>query len=72
MELTLPTPSYILGAIIFGLVGYVAFRHGRKSSRLEMTLCGIALMLYPYAVSQTWVLWAVGLALTAWAFFTWK
>ena len=72
MDLTLPTPSYILGAIIFGIVGYVVFRHGRKSSRLAMTLCGIALMLYPYAVSQTWVLWVEGLALTAWAVFTWK
>lgn len=72
MGLTLPTPWYILGAIVFGIVGYVAFRRGRKSSKAELTWVGVALMLYPYAVSQTWLLWLVGLGLTGWVYFKWN
>ena len=63
LGLTLPSPAYIFGAILFGIVGYVAFRRGRKTSRPVLTWTGVALMLYPYAVSQTWLLWAVGVAL---------
>jgi hypothetical protein len=71
MGLTLPSPAYILGAIIFGIIGYAAFRHGRKFARTEMTIAGVVLMLYPYAISETWMLWAVGAALTAWVFVKW-
>jgi len=63
MGLTLPSPAYLVGAILFGIVGYVAFRRGRKISRPVLTWTGVALMLYPYAVTQTWLLWAVGVAL---------
>lgn len=58
-----PSPACIVGAVVFGIVGMLAFRHGRRGhQRLTMWL-GVALMLYPYAVSQTWALYAVGLAL---------
>jgi hypothetical protein len=72
MGLTLPSPAYILGSIIFGIFGYIAFRHGRKSSKIDMTIAGVALMVYPYAVSETWMLWAVGVALTGWVFAKWQ
>nr|WP_116607648.1 hypothetical protein [uncultured Albidiferax sp.] len=72
MGLTLPSPAYILGAIIFGLVGFAAFRHGRKASRRDLTFAGLGLMLYPYAVAQTWLLWLVGAALTAWVVWKWN
>lgn len=54
--LVLPSPAYIAGAILFGLIGYVAFRRGRKTSTASLTWTGVALMLYPYAVPQTWLL----------------
>jgi hypothetical protein len=72
MGLTLPSPLYILGSILFGIVGYVAFRHGRKSSRTDMTIAGVALTLYPYVVSETWMIWAVGAALSGWVFAKWQ
>ncbi len=72
MGLTLPGPLYILGSIVFGIIGYVAFRHGRKSSRLEMTMVGVALMIFPYAVSETSILWAIGCGLTAWLYAKWQ
>jgi apolipoprotein N-acyltransferase len=65
LGLELPSPAYMLGAIAFGLVGLVAFRRGRRLKRPRTLWLGVALMLYPYAISRTWLLYAVGLALCA-------
>ncbi|MDO8264531.1 MAG: hypothetical protein Q7T21_15100 [Gallionella sp.] len=70
--LVLPSPAYILGAILFGIVGYVAFRRGRKASTSALTWTGIALMMYPYVVPQTWLLWVVGIALSGWLYAKWN
>ncbi len=72
MGLVLPSPSYIVGAIFFGIIGYVVFRRGRKSERSVLTWSGAALMLYPYAVSETWLLWAIGAGLCGWVYYQWN
>jgi hypothetical protein len=72
MGLTLPSPAYLVGVLLFSIVGYVAFRHGRKAERKDHICVGLALMLYPYAVSQTWLLWLVGAVLTAWMVWKWN
>jgi hypothetical protein len=72
LGLVLPSPAYIFGAILFGIVGYVAFRRGRKAARPVLTWTGVTLMVYPYAVSQTWLLWVVGVALCAWLCIKWN
>lgn len=64
LGLVLPTPAYILGAILFGIIGWFAYRRGRKTSVSVLTWAGVALMLYPYGVSETWMLWLVGVALS--------
>ncbi len=63
--LTLPSPAYIFGAVMFGLVGYAAFRMGRKQQRVRAVWIGVALMLYPYLISQTWLMYVVGTVLCA-------
>lgn len=65
LGLTLPSPAYIFGAILFGLIGFAAFRMGRKQQRSRAVWIGVALMLYPYLISRTWVLYAVGALLCA-------
>jgi hypothetical protein len=65
LGLELPSPAYLFGMIVFGLIGLVAFRRGRKSGRRLTLWLGVALMLYPYAVSPTWLLYAAGIALCA-------
>jgi hypothetical protein len=72
LGLVLPSAAYIFGAILFGIVGYVAFRRGRKTSSAALTWTGVALMLYPYAVSQTWMLWVLGVALCGWVYLKWN
>ena len=71
LGLALPSPSYFVGAILFGIAGYVAFRRGRKAARPELTWAGLALMVYPYAVSQTWLLWVLGVVLCGWLYVKW-
>jgi chromate transport protein ChrA len=69
LGLTLPSPAYILGAIVFGIIGFAAYRYGKKAQRTTTKWIGVALMLYPYAVSQTWMLYVAGTALCAGLFF---
>jgi len=49
--------------------GQLAFETTRvdasKLKRPRTVWLGVALMLYPYAISRTWLLYAVGLALCA-------
>jgi len=63
--LTLPSPAYLFGALIFGCVGIGAFRYGRRAGRPRTKWLGVALMLYPYVTAQTWLLYAVGALLSA-------
>jgi hypothetical protein len=65
LGLELPGPAYLFGAIVFGLVGIWAFRSGRKNARPRTLWLGVALMFYPYAVSSTWLLYAIGTGLCA-------
>ena len=59
----------ILLAVIFGLVGFAAFRYGRKNSEPRPLILGIALMAYGYFVTNAWVSLAIGSVLTLGLFF---
>lgn len=63
LGIELPSPAYIVGATLFGLLGLAAYRWGKHHERPGTRWLGIALMLYPYAVRPTWALYAVGLGL---------
>jgi hypothetical protein len=65
LGLTLPSPAYLAGALLFGIIGFAAYRYGKRAGRQLTRWLGVALMLYPYAISQTWLLYAVGSALCA-------
>ena len=72
MGLAMPSAWYFLGAIVFGIVGYMAWRRGRKIAQPHLTWTGLALMIYPYGVSETWMLWVIGMGLCAWVFMKWN
>jgi hypothetical protein len=59
----------IVVAVFFSLVGFVAFRYGKKNNEPRQLFLGIALMAYGYFVSNAWVSLAIGAALTALLFF---
>ena len=43
----LPSPAYIVGAIVFGLLGWAAWRRGRKVGPRTTMGLGFALRVYP-------------------------
>lgn len=61
--LDLPSPANLFAMLIFGIVGLAAFRYGKKIHSGMPMIIGVALMVYPYFVTQTWLLYAVGIAL---------
>ncbi len=67
----LPSFAYIAGSIVFGIIGLVAWRHGRKAKLPAPKWLGLALMLFPYATPQTWQMYLVGVALCVWLVFVW-
>jgi hypothetical protein len=65
LDFSLPSGWYLFGAFVFSIVGFAAFRYGKKTASSNAMLIGVALMLYPYFISATWLLYLVGAALCA-------
>ena len=59
---TLPSGAYLVRAVVFSAVGFVAWRFGKSMQRPITQWLGVALMFYPYLVPNTGVLYAVGAA----------
>ena len=55
----------IVWALLFGAVGIGYFTYGRRQDHKSALLAGMALMIYPYFVSGTLAMVAVGAALLA-------
>lgn len=60
---TLPSAANLFASVMFGIVGYAAFRYGRKVKSRNPVYIGLMLMLYTFVVTQTWAIYAVGLVL---------
>jgi ABC-type enterochelin transport system permease subunit len=63
LGLTLPSTAYIVGCIIFSIVGFIAYRYGKKMAQPITKWLGVALMFYPYVISDTLMLYVVGAGL---------
>lgn len=57
--------SNLMGGLLFGSIGFVAFTYGKRMSLWKPMLCGIGLMIFPYFVANTALMWAVGGVTTA-------
>ena len=72
LDLSMPSPAYIFGIILFSLIGFAAYRYGKSTDRSTTRWLGVVIMLYPYFTgSSTLLLYLVGGALTA-AAILWK
>ena len=65
----MPTPAVLFGSILFSAIGLGAFLYGKKGALWTPAIIGIVLMVYPYFVSETWILFAVGSGLCAALYF---
>ena len=64
----LSASSLLLG-VLFGSVGLGFFIYGRKQRTVVPFLCGLALMVVPYFISNSVLLFAVGFILVAIPYF---
>ena len=55
----------IFAGIVFGSIGFAAFIYGKNQASFKPTFIGIALMAYPYFISNDILVWAIGAVLTA-------
>ncbi len=59
------TGTSLLLAVLFSAVGAGYFLYGRKQQRGSVLICGIALCLFPYFVSNLFLLVLIGALLMA-------
>jgi hypothetical protein len=62
-------PLNILGGLIFGTIGWGAWRYGRQLDRWKPVTIGLALMIYPYFMTWVWEMWLVGIGLCGLLYF---
>ncbi len=63
------TESWLLWGLLFGSIGLGFFVYGKKQKAVVPMVCGLALMIFPYFISNTIVLVAIGAMLTAVPYF---
>ena len=59
----------LIGGLVFGSIGFVAFIYGKRMNLWKPMFLGIALMIYPYFVSNDIAIIAIGAVGTAGLFF---
>jgi hypothetical protein len=61
----MPSAAAFFGPWIFGAIGLAALVYGKKMVLPKKMILGAVLMVYPYFVAQTWLVWLIGAGLTA-------
>jgi hypothetical protein len=61
--------SLIFLGLLFGCIGFGYFLYGKNQRAPVALVCGVALMIFPYFVSNTVVLVIVGVVLMAIPYF---
>lgn len=55
--------SWLLWALLFGSIGLGFFMYGKKQKAAVPLICGLALIIFPYFISNTILLVAIGVTL---------
>jgi hypothetical protein len=58
------TFTNLIAGIIFGAIGTFALLVGKKQANVKVMLIGLVLILYPYFVYNTIVIYLLGIVLT--------
>ena len=62
----------IIGSLVFSGVGFVAFSYGKKTHNFRLLAMGGVLMIFPYFVGDTTLMWLVGAVLSGSLYFLWE
>ena len=61
--------SQLLWGVLFGAIGMGYFVYGRKQRAVVPLVCGVALMVFPYVVSNAVLVVLVGIVLSVIPYF---
>jgi len=61
--------GWLLWGLLFGSIGLAFFIYGRKQKAVVPLVCGLALMVFPYFVSNMLLLVGIGAILIAIPYF---
>ncbi|AXI01537.1 hypothetical protein [Aquirhabdus parva] len=59
----------LLWGVLFGAIGLGFFVYGRKQSAVIPLICGILLMVFPYFISNSYLIVGIGTVLVAIPYF---
>jgi hypothetical protein len=59
----------LIGGLVFGAIGFVAFVYGKRMNRWKPMLLGIGLMVYPYFISDDKIMLVIGILGSSTLFF---
>lgn len=57
------TTSWMLWSLLFGSAGFGFLVYGTRQKVIVPTVCGVSLMLYPFFVTNVYLMVAIGLVL---------
>lgn len=63
------TTSTLFLGVLFSAIGLGFLVYGRRQRAAVPLVCGLALVVFPYFVSSTWLLIVIGVALMAVPYF---
>lgn len=64
VDMELPEPFALIGMVMFSLLGFWAVKEGRREANIKQLLLGIVLVGYSYILTETWLVWVIGISLT--------
>ena len=50
----------LIGNLLFSSIGFVGFIYGKRMNLWKLMLCRLALMIYPYFVASTVIMYTIG------------
>lgn len=59
----MPGPAALFASVLFSVLGFAAFRYGKKYGLWPPLAIGLTLMVYPYFVTQVWLIYLIGCVL---------
>lgn len=69
MGAAMGSPAFLMWTVLFSSIGLGMFIYGRRQRMIVPFVTGLALMLYPYFIANTWFLVLAGAALLAVPYF---
>jgi hypothetical protein len=65
----MPTPSALFASCLFSLIGCAMFMYGKRSVNMALIVISLALMSYTWFVDSPVLLYGIGVALCAAAWY---